>query len=306
MGIPDAVLIISDDRRFRASFVERLRATDGMARCQLLAYDGVSEAFAFLNENADQILGCVVDVDISFSARKDTSLDFYASTIDRFTPRANRVFLLSHFCTRTDNLRHHAVDRTMFVQRDAVHRGTLSDMAHWLIRPLEDDRLAADQSKVASTDLLISVLTPPWEQLCKYLAMHPEFLHRLEPRRFEELVAEFYRSHGWDVELTAQTRDGGYDIIAVMDSSPARMKVLIEAKRFSPERPVGVSIVRKLYGIRATQATSQLVLATSSYVSRPAKKEFERVVPWELDFLERDAILDWCRDNGGISIGPEL
>jgi restriction system protein len=108
-------------------------------------------------------------------------------------------------------------------------------------------------------------------------------------------VAEIFRDHGWNVELTARTRDGGYDVIAIRSSFPTNIKALVQAKRYAPGRVVGVDIVRSLYGVRTLRSVSQVVLATTTTVSADAKREFSRVIPWELDLLERDKILDWCR-----------
>jgi hypothetical protein len=78
---------------------------------------------------------------------------------------------------------------------------------------------------------------------------------------------------------------------------------LVEAKRFSPDRPVGVDFVRALYGARNLRRVSQVVLATSSYISGVAKNEFSQVVPWELDFIERNKLLSWCKCFGAVNLG---
>lgn len=135
-----------------------------------------------------------------------------------------------------------------------------------------------------------------WDEVCRYVASRPEHLHQLDPRRFEGLVGEMFHSYGFSVELTARTRDGGYDIIAVKNEGLTDVRFLIEAKRWSPDRPVGVAVVRALYGLRASAAASKLILATSSTVSQDSKAEFSRVIPWELDFIERDRIIEWCKE----------
>lgn len=172
-----------------------------------------------------------------------------------------------------------------------------------LLRVFEDIReLAVWRRSTKAPDMigeqLSSTLVPiqfAWDELCRYLARHPNYLHQMEPRRFEELIAEMFRSHGWVVELTARTRDGGHDIVAVKNVRPSGFRVLIEAKRWSPERPVGVGVVRALYGLHGSRSASKLILATSSTVSTVSKLEFQRVIPWELDFIERQAIIDWCK-----------
>ncbi|HEX6746491.1 MAG TPA: restriction endonuclease [Longimicrobium sp.] len=171
----------------------------------------------------------------------------------------------------------------------------------WLIEPFAHP--AESSGTIERVPPLIRVVSGPWTELRRHLAAHPDELHRIDPRKFEELVAEVYRDHGWEVELSVRTRDGGYDIIALRKSMPNELKVLIEAKRYDPSRKVGVAVVRALYGIRALNRASQVVLATSSYVSRDAKKEFRHAIPHELGLLERDAILEWCRGAGAVELG---
>ena len=70
---------------------------------------------------------------------------------------------------------------------------------------------------------------------------------------------------------------------------------LIEIKHFAPNRPVGVGIVRTLYGVKHLQQASKALLVTSSYLSPDAKREFSRVIPWELELIERSKVLDGCK-----------
>jgi restriction system protein len=47
-----------------------------------------------------------------------------------------------------------------------------------------------------------------------------------------ELIAELLASYGWTVDLTKQTRDGGYDIFALRkDALGVQSSWLIECKR---------------------------------------------------------------------------
>lgn len=163
-------------------------------------------------------------------------------------------------------------------------------------------RLLPDQRSPAEVPHNLELVVPPWEEVYQFLARHPDHLHQMDPRKFEMLVAEIFKSYGWEVELTSQTKDGGFDIVALKSQKPNTLRVLVEAKRWAPDKPVGVGVVRALYGIRAANSASQVVLATSSYVSLAARKEFKRVIPWELDFLERDTILRWCKEQAGIPV----
>lgn len=68
-------------------------------------------------------------------------------------------------------------------------------------------------SAAASSKLIHAVATVN-DELVHHLARHPELLYELNPRRFEELVAELLKAQGFEPTLTPQTRDGGCDIRA--------------------------------------------------------------------------------------------
>ncbi|MBA3354955.1 MAG: restriction endonuclease [Pyrinomonadaceae bacterium] len=53
-----------------------------------------------------------------------------------------------------------------------------------------------------------------------------------------------------------------------------------------------MAVVRALYGVRGLHGASKAILVTSSYVSDYAKGEFRRVIPWEIELVERNRVLD--------------
>jgi hypothetical protein len=109
------------------------------------------------------------------------------------------------------------------------------------------------------------------KELFTYLAKHPNQLYEFSPRDFERLIAHRLESLGFDVELTAASRDGGYDIVAFgADSIGIKTKYIIECKRYSRDCPVGVSLVRALYGIKDVNKAHHAILATTSYFTRGA------------------------------------
>ena len=139
-----------------------------------------------------------------------------------------------------------------------------------------------------------NTVRPLAEELAPLCGARPQLIDWLSSRQFEELIGSLFRNHGFDVHMTSCTRDGGYDIVAATHTALSPETILIEVKHFAPHRPVGVGVVRALYGVKKLHYATQAILATSSYVSRDAKKEFSRVIPWEIDFVERERILEWC------------
>jgi hypothetical protein len=106
--------------------------------------------------------------------------------------------------------------------------------------------------------------------LIQRLAKTPSLLHDLQPRAFEEVVAYLFRSRGYETILTKATRDGGKDIYAIRREDVGNLLFLIECKKYSPHRPVGVECLRALYGqVQAENATAG-ILVTTSYFTQPA------------------------------------
>ena len=144
-------------------------------------------------------------------------------------------------------------------------------------------------------EVRIEVLRKVNDRLLAQLAEHPEDIHKLHHRMFEELIAELLAAEGWRTELTLPTHDGGYDIRAVRaDENMGEVLLLVEAKRFRPDRPVGVDIVRDLYAVKQIKHATKAMLATTSYISRDAKEAF-RDFMFELDFREYQDIVSWLR-----------
>jgi len=130
-------------------------------------------------------------------------------------------------------------------------------------------------------------------ELMRYLAKQPQELMRISPRQFEMVMAELLASRGWEVELTPATRDGGYDIFGVsVDMDGVRVPWLVECKRFSRERTVGVGVVRSLYGVRFLRSSAaNIMLATTSRFSSDVLKL--RASRYDLDLRDYNAIVEW-------------
>lgn len=128
--------------------------------------------------------------------------------------------------------------------------------------------------------------------LCE-TASDPRQLFHLSSRQFEELVAEIWRRFGYLIELTARTRDGGRDIIAIKQAE-ASLRILIECKRYKMSNRVDVGIARSLYGVKIHEGASKAILATTSRFTQAAKAFMSRH-PWELEARDYDGIVDWLR-----------
>lgn len=138
--------------------------------------------------------------------------------------------------------------------------------------------------------------------LAARIAKEPEILRRISPRAFEELMAEVFSTFGYIVELTAPSRDGGKDIVAIRADHGIVSKLLIECKRYVPPNMVKVGLVRQLYGVKQLEQATKAVLVTTSYFTRGAR-ELEQQHLYELELKDFDAVTEWIKTHSEILKG---
>jgi hypothetical protein len=141
-------------------------------------------------------------------------------------------------------------------------------------------------------EIVASSATATWDRVLSDLARNPSDIHSLKPRKFEELICELLNRDGFDVTLTPPSRDGGRDVLAVLNSRIGRLLFLVECKKYSPERPIDVSIVRELYGVLAHERATAAMVATTSYFTRDAIK-FREPIGYQLHLHDYAAITNW-------------
>ena len=125
----------------------------------------------------------------------------------------------------------------------------------------------------------------------RYLKTHPQALHEIRPRQFEELIAEILAQYGWQVQLTPATRDGGYDLFAISkDRAGVQTSWIIECKKYREDRKVGIDVVRELFGVKANLdpaglpggTAGMLMVATTSHFTKGVQKRKESRYDLEL------------------------
>jgi restriction system protein len=123
----------------------------------------------------------------------------------------------------------------------------------------------------------------------------PTLLYQIHPRQFEELIAHIFSQRGFNVELTKRTRDGGKDIIAIRSDLGIRSRYLIECKRYARNKPVGVGLVRALYGTHMQMGANKSILATTSRFTIDAHRFSEALntTVWAMDLKEFNDIYEW-------------
>lgn len=118
----------------------------------------------------------------------------------------------------------------------------------------------------------IIILSPVNDRLLKYLSENPEALYHLTSREFEEVMAEIYNKLGYKVELTKETRDGGKDIIIRKPEILGDFIYYVECKKYAPNNPVGIGLVKNLVGTVDADRVNGGILATTSYFTPDARK----------------------------------
>lgn len=145
-----------------------------------------------------------------------------------------------------------------------------------------------------SEDIIPKNIVELNEEIIYQISKNPELMYSLEPRLFEELISRILRKFKIKSEMTKQTRDGGYDIIAIDDENFSKNKYLIECKRYKADNKVDVSIVRGLYGVKTYNKATKGLLITSSFFTKDAR-QFANNNAWELELYDYNDIVKWLK-----------
>lgn len=132
--------------------------------------------------------------------------------------------------------------------------------------------LKPEKKQIYSEDSTIIKVLPVNERLLQYLADNPNEWYNLEPRKFEEVMAEIYTKLGYNVKITSETRDGGKDLIITDNRGFGDFMYYVECKHYKPENHVGIGFVQRLHGVVNGDRVNGGVLATTSFFSKPARE----------------------------------
>ncbi len=130
------------------------------------------------------------------------------------------------------------------------------------------------------------------DSLILKLKRRPGELYEISPRQFEEVIADLLTDMGMEVELTPATRDGGKDILAYMKTEIGKFLCLVEAKQHNRQRPVGVGLVRSLFGTLVDHKATSGMLVTTSRFAKPAQ-EFQERHKYQLSLKDYGDVVSW-------------
>ncbi len=133
------------------------------------------------------------------------------------------------------------------------------------------------------------------KSILERINFNPNGVYDLSPRQFEELVAELMTKQGYNVDLTKATRDGGKDLIIANHSDIGNFIYYVECKKFAPNRPVGVNLVRELAGTISVDRVTAGLMITSSYFSPDAIQLSEKI-KHQMGLVDFVKLKEWIKN----------
>lgn len=136
--------------------------------------------------------------------------------------------------------------------------------------------------------------------LIKLIQEDSSYIYKISTREFEEIIAEIFKSQGYEVTLTKRTRDGGKDIIAIhRNELGLETSYFIECKRHALDSKVDVSIVREVYGVHSSlNGPNKSIIATTSTFTPDALKFAGNNLRsrWDMALKDINDVLAWIRN----------
>lgn len=103
-----------------------------------------------------------------------------------------------------------------------------------------------------------------------------ETLTKLKSRQFEMLIENLYKWMGYKTVLTAASRDGGKDIIAIINRTDGEEVVYVECKLYTTTK-IKTETVRSLSAIITNEQINRGVIYCTGYVSGRLKEYDKRI-----------------------------
>jgi RNA polymerase sigma factor (sigma-70 family) len=235
-------------------------------------------------------------VDIGDHLNNEYYIQELNATINKLPTRLKKVLNLS-----LQGLNNAQIADRLGISNDTV--STLKSQAYKFLKKVlinnSTERFNDTNSTISNIQHISIIKDEINTELIKYLARHPHMMHDINAYKFEALVAELMKDMGYDVYLTPKTRDGGRDIIAVMNMPPnEKIVTIVQCKRNSADNIVGIDIVERfIYTIRDKDKANIGWIVTTSAFSKDAinkQKEYK----WLLKLKDNENLTAWCSNYG--------
>ena len=123
-----------------------------------------------------------------------------------------------------------------------------------------------------------------------WLSKHPSSLPALHWEAFEKIVREVLASQGLTGFHVARERGRSADIIAFTQDG---VSYLVECKRYSEERRVGIDVVNSVLGAALRNGVERSMLVTSSAFSADVTKRTPEWRSLNLELYDGRAVAEW-------------
>lgn len=133
-----------------------------------------------------------------------------------------------------------------------------------------------------------------YSELYSHFGRRPEDLYQLHWRDYEILLAEIFKTQGFDTMLGPGSNDGGIDITLIQRNPIGDIVTVVQAKKYAPKNKIELTEVQALYGAQmADNVPNGLFVTTSSYA--PAAARFAARENVEMQLATSSEVADWCQ-----------
>lgn len=153
-----------------------------------------------------------------------------------------------------------------------LNKFTTTDDLNIIYKPCIVDKYGNKIDEIDShTKIIVTEIN---DKLLYELAKNPKLLHNLSSYDFERVIAKIFEKQGFSVEITPKTRDGGKDIF-IAKQGLASFLFYVECKKYAPNKPVGIDVIQRLYGVISAEKANGGFIATTSHFTKPAEDYIE-------------------------------
>jgi len=136
---------------------------------------------------------------------------------------------------------------------------------------------------------LITAVAVPWMEIVKMLHDDPSLAFKIDPRKWEEIIAGANKRAGFDeVVLTPRSGDFGRDVIAVKRGMGC-VRFVDSVKRYSPDHSVPADDVRALLGVLLTDQNATKGILTTTLTFAPMIRfdpSIKPHIPFRLELVD--------------------
>ncbi|MGQ3481758.1 restriction endonuclease [Paenibacillus sp. TY11] len=144
-------------------------------------------------------------------------------------------------------------------------------------------------------DEIVEEELPKVNQIILEIKNNPQYVYEISPREFEEVVAELFRSKGYEALLTPATRDGGRDIIVKHFVMGKPFIMYVECKKYGVENKVSVEVIRGLYGVQTSDRVNAGLIVTTSAFTEDAI-DFAKKQGALVSLADINELIQWIKE----------